>query len=368
MNKKVYVVESGFETGVGEFIVSEAKKRFDTMDVEAIHCHSGKSLDNVLHNLGKGNQAKVVITVDIDNINLLSLIRKERKDIYAVSFIESCPDVEEAYFSSIDLLKQASVNLVASYCQETSAIDVPWNNIVAVPEESYYSEPYWFDLVRKTLDMAYARSHLSFTRSNVVAGNPVSWSDERVPDSLRKVIDHCVSRGAYKEGPTGATAGHFAVKVDDQTFLTSIRKSNFKDIDKNGLLLVKTDGPDNVTAYGLTEGGKVLKPSVGGQSQRIVFSDHPDLDCIVHFHCPIKKESNVRTVSQWQYECGSHQCGKNTSDGLEEHGNLFAVYLEKHGPNIVFNRSVDPQEVIDFIEANFDLNGKTDGFTYERVD
>ena len=27
-----------------------------------------------------------------------------------------------------------------------------------------------------------------------------------------------------------------------------------------------------------------------GQSQRIIFKEHPELDCIVHFHCPVKEE------------------------------------------------------------------------------
>ena len=35
--------------------------------------------------------------------------------------------------------------------------------------------------------------------------------------------------------------------------------------------------------------------------------------------------------------------------------------LDNHGPNIVFHHSIDPQEVIDFIDANFDLSNKTGG-------
>jgi hypothetical protein len=117
---------------------------------------------------------------------------------------------------------------------------------------------------------------------------------------------------------------------------------------------VETDGEDSVIAYG-------SKPSVGGQSQRIVFSEHPDCDCIVHFHCPIISTSSVPIISQREYECGSMQCGTNTSRGLKRFGNLYAVYLDQHGPNIVFNRTINPQEVIDFIEANFDLESKTGG-------
>lgn len=81
----------------------------------------------------------------------------------------------------------------------------------------------------------------------------------------------------------------------------------------------------------------------------------------MHFHCPIKAGSKVPQVSQREYECGSHECGQNTSRGLAKFGNLLAVYLQEHGPNIVFNRDINPQEVIDFIDANFDLTEKTGG-------
>lgn len=52
--------------------------------------------------------------------------------------------------------------------------------------------------------------------------------------------------------------------------------------------------------------------------------------------------------------------GKSVSN-LKQFGNLSAVYLDHHGPNIVFNRSIDPAEVIAFIERNFDLSSKTGG-------
>jgi hypothetical protein len=227
--------------------------------------------------------------------------------------------------------------------------------MVITPEEARYHETTDRDVALMGLiEMTYLRSHLTFTRSTVVAGDPVPWESELVPEALRTVVDYCILEGAYKPF-RGATVGHFACKLNDNTFLTSIRKSNFNDLPTTGLVRIETDGPDNVLAYG-------AKPSVGGQSQRIVFNDHKEYDCIVHFHCPIKEGSEVPQVSQMEYECGSHQCGENTSKGLKKFGNLSAVYLQEHGPNIVFNRSIDPQEVIDFINANFDLNEKTGGY------
>jgi len=277
-------------------------------------------------------------------------IRSKRKDIFAVAFKTTCgatPD--EQYIAGLNLLKEASVNLVLANDTKTRL------NMVITPEEArYYETTNRDDALNGLVEMAIKRSHLTFTRSTVVAGEPISWESPMVPETLREVVNHCIESGAYKPF-RGATVGHFAAKVNENTFLTSIRKSNFNDLKKIGLVKIVTDGPDSVIAYG-------AKPSVGGQSQRIVFHDHQEYDCIVHFHCPIKPNSMVPQVSQEEYECGSHQCGKNTSDGLKKFGNLSAVFLMEHGPNIVFNHKINPLEVIDFIEENFDLNKKTGGY------
>jgi len=277
-------------------------------------------------------------------------IRSKRKDIFAVAFkTTSGATPEEQYIAGLNLLKEASLNLVLANDVRTRL------NMVITPEESNYHQTTNRDEALKGLvEMALLRSHLTFTRSTVVDGSPVPWSSELIPNALRAVVDHCIGKGAYKPF-RGATVGHFACKLNDTTFLTSIRKSNFNDLAENGLVQIETDGPDSVIAYG-------SKPSVGGQSQRIVFTEHKEYDCIVHFHCPIKQGSNVPQQTQREYECGSHQCGKNTSSGLKKFGNLSAVYLKEHGPNIVFHHLIDPQEVIDFIEQNFDLDKKTGGY------
>lgn len=272
-----------------------------------------------------------------------------RKDIFLVGFKTTCGATEdEQYIAGLELVKGASCNLVLANDTKTRL------NMVITPEEARYHVTTDRDEALKGLvEMAYLRSHLTFTRSTVVAGESVAWHDPSVPYALRTVVDHCIHNKAYKPFK-GSTVGHFAAKIGPTTFLTSKRKTNFNDLDKIGLVKIETDGPDTVIAYG-------SKPSVGGQSQRIVFAEHGDCDCIVHFHCPIKPGSEVPVVSQREYECGSHQCGQNTSKGLKKFGNLYAVYLDQHGPNIVFNSSINPQEVIDFIEANFDLEQKTGG-------
>ena len=282
--------------------------------------------------------------------------RQPRKDIFLVAFKSTAGATEEEmYTAGLKLCKNVSANLVL--VNDT----VRRLNMVVTPEEAYYHLTHDRDeALRGLAEMAYLRSQLTFTRSTVIAGDPVAWDDPRVYESLRTVVNHCIEAGAYKPF-LGVTAGHFAAKIADNVFLTSRRKTNFNNLPSTGLVQVTTDGPEEVTAMG-------GKPSVVGQSQRIVFEEHPELDSIVHFHCPIRPGSPVPVVSQREYECGSHECGQNTSNGLRSFtlpsGNsLDAVMLDQHGPNIVFNHETDPQEVIDFIEANFDLTAKTGGYT-----
>lgn len=299
-------------------------------------------------------------TIDLlPNDKILPMFRKDilngnrpRKDIFAVGFkttVNAPPDMQ--YAIGLKSLKKNSLNLVLANDTVTR------RNMIIAPEETFYTETTDRELVlRDLVEMAALRSQLTFTESTVIDGEPVPWESSLVYSALRSVVNHCIERGAYKPF-LGVTAGHFAAKLDSHTFLTSRRKTNFNDLEKLGLVKVTTDGNDRVLAYG-------SKPSVGGQSQRIVFDQHPEEDCIVHFHSPIKPGSEVPSVSQREYECGSHQCGENTAKGLGsfEDGEIKAVYLDNHGPNIVFNHQTDPQKVINFIEGNFDLTAKTGGY------
>lgn len=281
---------------------------------------------------------------------IIKNVRTDRKDIFLVGCKTTAGKSEnEQYIAGLHLLKEASCNLVLANDVVTRT------NMIITPEEARYHVTTNRDMVlRNLVDMVNLRSHLTFTRSTVVSGESVPWDSPDVPRSLREVVNYCINKNAYKPF-RGSTVGHFACRIGENEFLTSIRKSNFNDLPTTGLVKVTTDGPDSVIAYG-------AKPSVGGQSQRIVFHEHDEYDCIVHFHCPIKPNSVVPTVSQREYECGSHECGKNTSSGLKKFGNLSAVYLDQHGPNIVFHRSIDPHEVIKFIEDNFSLDEKTGGY------
>lgn len=282
---------------------------------------------------------------------LIGKIRKTRKDIFVVGFKTTCnatPD--EQYLAALNMLKENSINLVLA--NDTGNR----RNMIVAPEETRYCVTTDRNKALTTLvEMTNSRSRNTFTRSTVIDGDIVPWNSNEIPDNLRQVVNHCIKRGAYKPF-RGATAGHFAVKVNDHEVLTSIRKTNYNDLDKSGLVRIEYEGLDKVIAHG-------AKPSVGGQSQRIVFDEHPDLDCIVHFHCPTKENvrDNVPVADQAPFECGSHNCGNNTSKNLRKFGDLEAVMLDNHGPNIVFSKNTDPAKVIEFIEANFDLDAKTGG-------
>lgn len=304
---------------------------------------------------------------------VISRIRKFRKDIFLVGFKTTTGATPEQQFEAgLTLVKNASCNLVLANDLETRM------NMVVTPEQA----PHHVTYDRRTalaglVKMAVSRSQGHFTRSEVVEGKFVGWTGEVVPESLRTVVDHCIKRGAYRPF-MGKTVGHFAFKVPTgpgvaPQFITSRRGVNFNELEKVGMVAVMAEGDDKVVAIG-------GKPSVGGQSQRIIFAEHPDLDCIVHFHCPLRPDAQLTRVeekfgigptsisvrSQEAHECGSHECGKNTSDGLKMvlvNGQgtplMKAVMLDKHGPNIVFNKNVHPSKVIDFIERHWDLERQT---------
>ena len=310
-----------------------------------------------------GKYAQRLLTSDGDQMmhlavadKIIKKVRKERKDIFLVAFKTTCNFTETAqYIAGLNLLKANSANIV--FANDTGNR----RNMIIVPEEAKYCiTENRQTALRGLVDITMKRCNLTYTRSTVIDGPSVDWNSNEIPESLRTVVNHCIQKGAYKKF-RGNTAGHFAVKVNDTTFLTSKRSTNFNDLDTIGLVKIESSGKDEVIAYG-------AKPSVGGQSQRIIFAEHRDVDCIVHFHCPLKTEfKNTFPIrEQYPYECGSHECGQNTSDGLKPVGfdgtyQINAVYLDEHGPNIVFNHNVDPQSVITFIDHYFDLSQKTGG-------
>jgi hypothetical protein len=287
---------------------------------------------------------------------LIHKVRQTRKDIFLVGFKTTTGlYLQDQFEAGLRLLKEASCNLVLVNDLTTRL------NMIVTPEQAKYAVTTdRLEAITELVKMTAARSNGKFTRSTVMDGDIVPWNSPEVPDNLRRVVNYAISRGAYRPF-NGKTVGHFAAKVGDSRFLTSIRKTNFNDLlsdpDNNGLVKVETVGDDKVMAYG-------AKPSVGGQSQRIIFANHPDTNAIFHAHIQLKSGSKIPIRPQWQAECGSHACGSNTSDGLQkfDHG-IWAVYLEKHGPNIAFGRDTTAEQVIEFIDQNFEIDRQTSELT-----
>lgn len=299
---------------------------------------------------------------------IIGRIRQTRKDIFVVGFkttTGATPD--EQYLAGLDLLKRNSLNLVLANDTVTR------HNMVIAPEETRYFEGERSPALVGMMKMVFARMQNTFTRSTVVEGAPVPFqTSPLVPDNLREVVNYLVERGAYKPF-NGATAGHFAVRLDDGRCLTSRRKTDYTQPGGLDLVEVEYDGFDKVIAKG-------AKPSVGGQSQRIVFTEHADLDCIVHAHVPLRNDpdnprllcaralNDVPVAPQWQNECGSHQCGANTSRNLTEvWPGIWVVMLDNHGPNIVFSRDHPAGDIKAFIEHYFDLGAKTGGLVEREL-
>lgn len=313
-----------------------------------------------------GSDCKVAVLLDevsesgeIRHLGLAERIRRDphwRKDIFVVLGVAARDrsSDDERFNLGLGAIKRSGVNLAV-------VVDASGGHRIVTPEESWYGDDDETSSPSFLLDMVLSRSRGTFTRSRIVgtADDLVPWKSEQVPSALRAVVDGMIDAGAYRAF-NGKTVGHFAVRSGEGTFLTSARNTNFNvDLRARGLVRVESSGPDDVTAYG-------MRPSVGGQSQRIVFANHPGYDCIVHAHVPLRVRNSVSTVPQWLNECGSHGCGKATSDGLREVApGIKAVYLDRHGPNIVFRRNVDPENVLAFIRDHFDLSAKTRGATAE---
>lgn len=279
---------------------------------------------------------------------LISKVRKDRKDIFLVGFKTTAGATEdEMYLAGLTLLKTTSCNLVLVNDVHTRL------NLIVAPELAKYSvtkdrEDALYELV----NMTNTRSRLTFTRTTLTDGVLIPWDSARVPVVLRNVVDWCADHGAYKPF-RDVTVGHFAFKESPGVLISSRRKQNYTRRVCRDMVRVSFEN-GKMLAYG-------AKPSAGTTSQYAVLSQFPDYDCIVHFHCPLKPGSPVVVRSQKELECGSHECGENTWKGISKFGNLAAVMLDKHGPNIIFSSKGDHNEVIKFIEENFDLSVRSDG-------
>ncbi len=334
---------------------SSSGSRMDFDGIVYTNTDSGKDQPRLQTRQTDGKSASYLMSL-YPAAKIISKIRETRKDIFLVGFKTTAGATEDDQFDAgLRLCKEAHCNLVIANDVHTRV------NMIITPEQARYSvttdrERVLSDLV----EMAGLRSKGTFARCKIEEGELVEFGSEEVPEALRKVVSFCVEKGAYQPF-NGKCVGHFAVRKPDGSVLCSIRRSNYND----GIKLVRmiTLNERETIAYG-------ARPSAGSRSQWIMFNKNPDLDCVVHFHCPLKRGSFLSTRVQRNFECGSNECGYNTAAGLvpvSDDGMIYAVMLDNHGPNILFNSNVDPERVIAFIDENFDLSKTTRGYTTDKV-
>jgi len=290
----------------------------------------------------EGPQQMALIPAD----KLIASIRAVRKDIYLVGFkTTSGATADEQFIAGLHLLKASSCNLVVANDIKTR------RNMIITPERARYC----VTADRTTLSiqlvkMIRARAGLTFHRTAVLSPERL----HKPEGALRGVLAYLADNGAYKPF-RGVTVGHFAQRPEggSPTYMRSSRRGhNFTMEGDRDLVDVQFVPEGGLRAYG-------AKPSAGARSQMQLFQDHPEYDCIVHFHCKMREGVDIPVRTQLAFECGSIECGVNTSDGIEERDGFGVVMLEKHGPNIMFKATDDPEKVITFIEATFDLSRGT---------
>ena len=100
---------------------------------------------------------------------IISTIRKERKDIFLIGFKTTTgAEDRQQYLAALDMLKRSSCNLVLANDVVTR------RNMIVTPEEaSYEVSEDRVHVLTQLVDMAFKRSHLTFTRSTVVSGESI---------------------------------------------------------------------------------------------------------------------------------------------------------------------------------------------------
>lgn len=278
---------------------------------------------------------------------LLKKIRLERPDIFLVGFKTTTGETEEDQFLiALKMMKSVKCNLVLANDLTTKL------NMVITAEETIYGKTIDRNAsLNELVEILKLRMNGTYNRTKFLEKENVSVND--TPESFRKVLKFLVENGGFIENNgNGFTPGHFCFKNSDHSMISSQRKSNHNKVFDEGMGVVTVDSKGKFTAEGKR------KPSVGARSQWILLNSYPDYDCIVHTHNPLKTAKTLNTVDQRPFQCGSLECGMNTLQGIEDYQGIKAVFLDKHGANIIFKSSEDPDKVIEFIKNHLELGVK----------
>ena len=276
-------------------------------------------------------------------------IRVKRPDIFLVGFKTTTnKSSEEQFYIGLKMMKQSKCNLVLANDTVTR------NNLIITPEESIYSNTInREDALNELVEMYTSRLDATYNRTKHI--DEYNYDMSSTSETFQTVLKFLIDNGGYIcNNGNNFTPGHFCEKKNNNSFYSSQRKANHNLVFDEGLSLVKVENNnDNFTVYGRR------KASVGARSQWLLLQDNPDYDCIIHTHNPIKENSDIPVAEQKPFQCGSLECGMNTLNNLKEYDNIKAVYLNKHGSNIMFKSTDNPDNIIQFIKDNLKLGVKT---------
>lgn len=277
---------------------------------------------------------------------IISKIRKQRPDIFLVGFKTTTNKTsDEQFLIGLKMMKSVKCNLVLANDTVTR------NNIIITAEESIYgNSTNREEVIKELVDMTKSRSIGTYNSSIFIEKNNIDISN--TPTSFQNVINYLINNGGFIENNgNGFTPGHFCWRESDKTFLSSQRKANHNLVFEEGMSRVEVNN-DIFTVYGRR------KASVGARSQWLILQENKDYDCIIHTHNPLKMNSLIPVTPQKPYQCGSLECGLNTVNNMGNFNNIKAVYLDKHGANILFKSTSNPKDIIDFIVSNINLGIK----------
>lgn len=306
------------------------------------------------------------ITVELTPTEkIIAKIRKARPDIFLVGFKTTTGKTSEEQFSiALKTMKSVKCNLMFANDVVTR------NNMIITAEESIYGETTDRQkALQELVDITRMRQDLTYNKSEFI--QEFSFDIKyRTPENFQAVVQFLIDNGGFIENNSnGFTPGHFCYKDKDRhnVFFSSQRKANHNLVFTEGMSevsvvwkhldLTKAEYAEETEPTFVVRG--MRKASVGARSQWLILKENPDYDCIIHTHNPLKEGSLIPITPQRPFQCGSLECGVNTVSHLGTFGpNIKAVYLEKHGANILFKSSQDPNEVIEFIKANLELGTK----------
>jgi len=279
---------------------------------------------------------------------IISKIRIKRPDIFLVGFKTTTNKTSDEQFKiALKMMKSVKCNLVLANDTVTR------NNFVLTAEETIYCETTdRMRVLRELAEITNMRSDLTYNATNFEKMESYPISD--MPESFQKVMQFLVDNGGFIENNgNGFTPGHFCWKNRTASFYSSQRKANHNLVFSEGMTLVNVDN-DIFTAYG------ERKPSVGARSQWLILEKNNGYDCIIHTHNPLLENSNIPIAEQRPFQCGAIECGINTVNNMVIiKKDIKAVYLNKHGANILFKSSTNPDIIINFIKKHIELGIKT---------